>query len=212
MFLDCYKKANFIFEYPLATDMGLDSDKTIKVGLSCRKFNELNVMEIKKRFNKPIVFVSLGRSVEISEELDVSNLSCEFVYTEGIRLKGSNTYKLPADTLDTQDFIKASEVIITKAGWSTVSEAICAKVPMLVLDRQEIKEDATTVEYLTKLGIAKKIDFNEIRNDLDRAIEEVKELGKNFDLLSDRFRNCSKEIAGEILKLLNEGDADGIKQ
>jgi len=140
-----YMKSGFIFEYPLATDMGLDADKITKVGLSCRKFNELNVSEIKKRFNKPIIFVSLGRSVEINQEIDVSNLLYEFVYTEGIRLKGTITYKLPPDTLDTQDFIKASDVIITKAGWSTVSEAICAKVPMLVLDRQEIKEDATTI-------------------------------------------------------------------
>ncbi|WP_157732306.1 glycosyltransferase [Thermoanaerobacterium sp. RBIITD] len=41
---------------------------------------------------------------------------------------------LPVNTSNTHDYIKASKLIITKAGWSTISEAICVRKPIIVLD------------------------------------------------------------------------------
>lgn len=51
------------------------------------------------------------------------------------------------DTDNTHD-IKAAEYVITKAGWGTVAEAICAQKPMLVLRRDEVAEDRVTLQKL----------------------------------------------------------------
>lgn len=47
-------------------------------------------MNIKQQFDKPIVFVSGGRSVELEEEIDGSHLNYQFIVTEGIQLSGDN--------------------------------------------------------------------------------------------------------------------------
>lgn len=199
-FENCYKKANYVFEYPLADNINL---VTQKVGMSCRKFNQEAAKCIKHSFKNPLIFVSLGRSVDLDGEIDVEDLPYDFVYTEGIRLKGKNAHKLQGNTINTQDYIKASEIIITKAGWSTVSEAICARKPMIVLNRPEIKEDKNTVSKLLKLKIAESINFNQLNsNNLKTYIEETKKLEDNYKFLDKRYKNSSKEIARKILELL----------
>jgi len=198
-----YKKADYVFEYPFSDNMNINTDKVSKVGLSCREFNETVVESLKNKFKKPLIFISLGRSVDINNEIEVEGLPYDFIYTEGIKLKGNNTHKLPIDTNNTHDYIKASEVIITKAGWSTVSEAIYAKKPIIVLNRPEIKEDKNTVSSLLKLNIAKAIEFNQLNSEnLKVYIEEAKKLEDNYKLLSERYQNNPEEIAIKILELL----------
>jgi hypothetical protein len=74
-------------------------------------------------------------------------------------------------------------------------------VPLLVIDRQEVIEDRTTINKLLELGIADIIDNSTLFN-----------LGNvNFDELIDRlrkpyfinsFKNDSYNIAKEILKFI----------
>lgn len=199
-----YKKANYVFEYPLSENMKIYSSNLYKMSLSCREFNNDNVKNIKARFKNDLIFVSLGRSVEINFEIDVEELPYHFIYTEGIKLRGSNTHKLPMDTINTHDYIKASVLIITKAGWSTVSEAICARIPMLVLNRIEIREDVNTINNLLSLGIAKTIEFYQLdKENLKVYIEETRKLQENYKFLSNRYLNKSKEIARKILEFLS---------
>ncbi|TDT46086.1 glycosyltransferase [Fonticella tunisiensis] len=199
---DSYRKADYAFIFPLAGDIGKYFKNTYEVGLSSREFNEEPVKYIKNKYKRPIVFVSLGRSVEINDEIEVEHLPYDFIYTEGIKLRGNNTYKLPVDTGNTQDYIKASEIIITKAGWSTISESICAQRPILVLNRPEIKEDVNTINNLLNLKIANTIEFNQLdEENLSILIEETKKLIENYRFLPDRYKNSSKEIASSLLKL-----------
>ncbi|UXZ08795.1 hypothetical protein F1B95_08095 [Clostridium perfringens] len=66
-----------------------------KVGLLCREFNLEKVEKIKGKYRKPIVFVSVGRSVDINKEVNVSDLNYNFICTEGINLKGDNVEYIP---------------------------------------------------------------------------------------------------------------------
>jgi UDP-N-acetylglucosamine:LPS N-acetylglucosamine transferase len=121
--------------------------------------------------------------------------------TEGIQFEGSNVIKIPVHTNNTQDYIKASDYVITKAGWSTVAEAVCAKKPMLVIKRDEVAEDRTTLEELIKLDVALSINIEEFNAaDICRLLTEVDSKRENFDKLPERYKNCVSEIARDILK------------
>ncbi|MTK10738.1 MAG: hypothetical protein F8N39_01050 [Clostridiaceae bacterium] len=151
------------------------------MGLCCRKFNDKNVQYIKKAHKQPIVFVSVGRSVN---------------------LKDKNTYKLSIDALNTQDYIKAADCIITKAGWGTVAEAICARKPMLVIERNEIPEDRATLENLIKLDVALPIKHDEVNKDnIGKLLTKLKEKTLNYNSLPSIYNNSVDDIANDILKL-----------
>lgn len=137
-YLHCYQEADLALLYPFAGEINAYFKVTKEVGMSCRNFNDENVEQIKEKYNMPIVYVSVGRSVELQREIDVEGLTYQFIYTEGIKLSGRNAELLPVDIDNTQDYIKSADYIITKAGWGTVAEAICAQKPMLVLRRDEV--------------------------------------------------------------------------
>lgn len=68
--------------------------------------------------------MSVGRSVDLMEEIAVSNKPYHFIVTEGIQLVGANVTYLPKETPNTQDYILASKFVITKAGFGTLAEAL----------------------------------------------------------------------------------------
>ena len=53
--------------------------------------------------------------------------------TEGIQLSGDNVLYLPKEVENTQDYIKASEMVITKAGFGTVGETMLARKKCAVI-------------------------------------------------------------------------------
>jgi UDP-N-acetylglucosamine transferase subunit ALG13 len=176
--------------------------ETKEVGLGCRFFNKENVENIKSHFKKSLVYVSVGRSVDLRETTNVEELPYIFLCTEGIELEGSNVIKIPVYTNNTQDYIKATDYVITTAGWSTVAEAVCAKKPMLVIKRDQVAEDRNTLEELTRLNIALPISIVEFNAaDIYRLLSEVDNKRANFDRSPERYRNCAGEIAGAILSV-----------
>ena len=63
---------------------------------------------------------------------------------------------------DTQNYIRASEFIISKAGWGTVAEAVCGKISMVLLERDGVLEDTHIINELKKLSNTKSIKFEEL--------------------------------------------------
>ncbi len=134
------------------------------------------------------MFVSVGRSVDLAEEIDVSNEPYHFIVTEGIQLVGENVTYLPKETPNTHDYLCASEFVITKsgfgtvaeallakknylcasefvmtkAGFGTVAEALLAKKKIAVIQRDSIAEDRATVEWLVSHGLALPIQYERI--------------------------------------------------
>jgi len=205
-YLECYKMADNAFLYSLFNnDLELYFKKYEEVGLACREFNELKVQAIKSKFNRPMVFVSVGRSVDLEQEIDVSNLPYKFICTEGIKLTGNNVTYLPIDTENTHDFVKACDYVITKAGWGTVAEALCAKKPMAILCREIIAEDRVTTEKVKVLKVGIDISFNELNSkSLINIINMLEDLKFNYDCIDEKYRNCSLDICNKISQYLCE--------
>lgn len=198
----CYELASKAFLYSLY----INSMKTYlksfeEVGLCCRDFNEENIKKIKKQHTKKIVFISVGRSVDLKNSIDVENLDYDFIVTEGINLKGNNVTYLPREITNTQDYLKASDYIITKAGWGTVAEILCANKKCAVLSRNSIAEDRNTIEKLKAMNLAVEVKYEEefnIKNIL-KQLDELNTNNKEYE-----FKNEYKDIANKIVSYMGE--------
>ncbi len=158
---DSYALANEVLIYDLSgVQMKEQFIKYDEVSLCARPFDLSAVAEIQSRYDQPLVFVSVGRSVDLMEEMDVSNEPYHFIVTEGIQLVGENVTYLPKEIPNTQDYILASEFVITKAGFGTLAEALLAKKKIAVIERNRIAEDRATVEWLVSRHLARPVQYN----------------------------------------------------
>lgn len=205
VYKELYARADNVLVYPLSTGFEKNYPRYIDIGLSCRSFNDEKISKIRESSSLPKVFVSVGRSVNLKDAIDVENLPYTFIYTEGISLLGNNPMRLPESTLNTHDYLAACDYIITKAGWGTVAEALCARKPMLVLERNEIFEDRNTLNKLVALNLA--VPFRACQFSsagMSGMLETLKLQKVEFSNLESNFKDNSKLIAGRIIDLVKE--------
>lgn len=196
-----YKKIKNAYLYELHNQEMLEFiNYQGKASLTARNFDLKKVKEIKDKHQRPIVFAALGMSASFDKKVDVSKLSYDFYTTEGVPLIGNNVISLAKETFNTHDYIYAADYIITKAGWGTIAECLLAKKPMALFARDTVLEDRSTIDQLVKGGYAIKIEQSDLDH-IDNVIEKLKLLtNANYD----RFYDCSKEIADNIMLLANK--------
>ncbi|PPA70534.1 hypothetical protein C4B60_13100 [Jeotgalibacillus proteolyticus] len=110
-----------------------------------------------------------------------------------------NVVKIPSNYTESQNYIAASDLVITKAGWGTVSEAVIFQKPLLLVDRMYMNEDYNTVNYLKEINHVKLT-----------GLEELKTMVINEDLfrqLAEQETGISREnavymIVERILKIV----------
>lgn len=192
---ECYKLADKALFYGLYMEEMKEYLKNYEeVSLCSRDFNLEKVDKIKKKLSKKVVYLSVGRSVSLNKEIDVSNLNYDFIVTDGIILKGDNVYYLDKETPNTQDYLMCSDLVITKAGWGTVSEALLGKKKIAVLSRDNIAEDRNTIRKLVGMGLAIEVSL-----DLKKILQELDNFKPNY--YKYNFKNSYKEIADKIISL-----------
>ncbi|KUK34269.1 MAG: UDP-N-acetylglucosamine:LPS N-acetylglucosamine transferase [Caldanaerobacter subterraneus] len=202
---EAYNLADEVFLYPLNEPNNLPFKNYKNVGFVARQANEKFVQKIREKYlgnlYKRIIFISVGKSVNLEKEISIKNDENFYIYTEGLNLKGENTCKLSSDTVNVHDYIAASDLLITKAGWSSISEAVTSRVPLLVVDRQEVIEDRTTISKLFQLGIADIIDKSILYDLSDLNFSQlINKLKSGY--LENSFTNDSHNVATEILKII----------
>lgn len=191
-YIECYKLADKALFYELYIGEMKEYIKDYEeVSLCSRDFDLVKVDKIKNSFKKPIVYLSVGRSVELKEEMYVSNLNYDFIVTDGIRLRGDNVHYLDKETTNTQDYLMASDFVITKAGWGTVSEALLSKKKIALLSRDNVAEDRNTICMLKKKKLAIEVDFN-----LEDILKNLEDFNPKFNRYY--LKNDYKKI-GDIL-------------
>lgn len=197
-----YKKLNHVALYALHNRemlqfVGAAQDLS-EVSLVCRPFSHKLASDIKNKLTRPIVFVALGMSATFKEIIDVSNYPYDFIINAGVPFIGSNVYKLDSAVTNTQDYILASDYVITKAGWSTVAECILAHKPMALFERNGVLEDRNTISILQKEGVAICITQDDLF-DINGIIRRMDKLLRGS---YNKFYDCSSQIADKILSLV----------
>jgi uncharacterized protein (TIGR00661 family) len=135
-------------------------------GFFSRKVDLQEVKRIRQFVNPKgdlkVVFLGLGMKIDVGllNELPVWNSpGCVFVVSSNVKVNLPNVYRIPDDYLETQNYIAASDLVISKAGWGMIGEAISANVPLLILDRPSMKEDQNTISYLKQHQLCGTIDW-----------------------------------------------------
>ncbi len=171
-FLEAEKCIDEFYVYPLALDLTHLNCLKKEINYVSRDFDYDKIKSLRDK-NKKIVFISCGKSANL-EKIEIKNFEGVVYYTEGIEVYGEGRHiKLPLDTIDTHNFVGASDFVIIKAGWGTVTEAMLSKVPMVLLEREEVLEDSHTINELKKQNKAISIKVEELRV-LDMEILEQK--------------------------------------
>ena len=195
-YIECYKLADKALFYEFYMDEMKEYIKDYEeIDLCSRDFDLVKVDKIKNSFKRPIVYLSVGRSVYLKHEIDVSNLPYNFIVTGGIRLNGHNVYYLPKQIPNTQDYLMASDFVITKAGWGTVSEALLAKKKIALLSRDNVAEDRNTICMLKKKKLAIEVDFN--LEDILKKLEDFNPKFNRYDLKND-YKKIGDILLSEI--------------
>ncbi|MEH7492709.1 glycosyltransferase [Neobacillus niacini] len=177
-------------------------------GFFSREIDFDEVQRIKDSVNptgdKKIVFLGLGMKIGVNslEQLPIwDSPNCVFLVSSNVEVKRQNVFPILADYLESQNYIAASDLVISKAGWGMIGEAVSANVPLLILNRPSMQEDQNTIEYLMGQQLCELIDWEEFKSyHLDEGfIERLKTEMRGNDLL---LSNQAEKIAESLLRLL----------
>ena len=164
------------------------------VGFVARPFHDNEVQTIRSRHKRKTVFLSLGVSNSgLNLPIDVSGLDYDFIATKAMQIIGGNVEYLDPSVQNTQDYIKASDFCISKAGWATVAEIMLAGVPFGVLNRENVTEDMMTIGQLTERKAAIAINESEL-TDMGTLLKKM----EDFAWSKTRYKNNYKMVADII--------------
>jgi uncharacterized protein (TIGR00661 family) len=152
--------------------------------------------------NKSVLFVGLGMKIdnEMIEHFSFwDSKDCVFITSSNMDIRKDNVYSIPKDYLESQNYIAASDLVISKAGWGMASEAVTANIPLLLINRKTMNEDQNTIHYLKERNLCETVEWDDLRT-LQFNNESIIQMKKNRDSV---FNSDNTEtIATEILKLL----------
>ena len=161
----------------------INCQEVYKVGFTCRDIDFDKVEKIKQQYGKSIM-VTCGKSANLNT-INIKNFKGTIFTTSGIDITcedDCNVVNLPIDILDTQNYIAASDMVITKAGWGTIGEAVLGHTNLVLIERPSAKEDSFNIEKIkeNKLGISISekdlftIDIQSLENKLKNNIDYEK--------------------------------------
>lgn len=201
-YLSCYDLANKTILYDLYNEeMKSYLNNFEEVSVVCRNYNKEEISKIKSSYKKQAVFLSVGRSVNLHNVVDVSSLDYYFIVTDGIKLSGDNVKYLPKTTKNTHEYLMACDFIITKAGFGTLAEALIGKKKIAVLSRDSVAEDRNSIKILKERNLALEVNYKDF--DLKEILESLEKWTPNYK--ENKFNNSYREIGNKIISYLKEG-------
>ncbi|MDY2882889.1 MAG: glycosyltransferase [Romboutsia timonensis] len=176
----------------------VNCEEVYEVGFTCRKIDFDRVEKIKQQYGKSIM-VTCGKSANLNT-INMKNFNGTIFTTPGIDIDcgdDCNVVNLPIDVLDTQNYMAASNMVITKAGWGTIGEAVLGHTNLVLIERPSAKEDSFNIEKIkeNKLGISiAEKDLSTI--DIQRLESELK---NNIDY--EKLNNYKNDVS-KIVELI----------
>ena len=205
---EAYQCANIALTLPFNEDMDIFKKKK-QISLVSREIS-VDRHDMRRRCDisddELLVYVGVGKSFDpffmrSMKPIEAPNL--KFLVSSNAELPFDNVVRIPSNETETQNYIGMCDLVVSKTGYGTVSEAVRAKVPMFLLERDGFKEDELIGNKVEELGIGK---FISEKSFLEWGwIDELNALEKyvrGFDNLSGRFKNDGiPEIIDMVLNL-----------
>lgn len=166
---EAYEKMTYFFSLAGSKEPDWGMKGTMQFGFFARSVDSNEVNRIRKLINptgeKFVVFFGLGMKIDIErlERLPIwDSPDCVFIVSSNVQVQRPNVFSIPKDYVESQHYIAVADLVISKPGWGIVSESVCAHKPLLILDRQTMKEDQHTISFLKKHHLCKTMTWNEL--------------------------------------------------
>jgi UDP-N-acetylglucosamine transferase subunit ALG13 len=182
-FREVYAKLDLLIEYDLMLPAPKLTVSRKQVGFICRRFDPDRIAAIKNQYG-PSIFITCGKSADL-DNIQVDNYTGTIFATSGIKITSTaNIVQLPIETFDTHNYLAASDIVIAKAGWGTISESLLSKRNLVLIEREGVLEDTENINELKRRGVAVSIKESDLaRIDMHAITELIAEniVRKNLD-------------------------------
>ena len=132
----------------------------------------------------------------------LSQESIRVVIPSSFAARHSRIITLPANETESQNWIAMCDLVVTRCGYSTVSEAIQAKVPIVVWERPGFIEDSAIVADIQRLGVGRSHDYQQILSlDWIADLSELSRYKQHYVHIDPNYTNNGSK---EILSCLQE--------
>lgn len=146
---------------PGAREPAWAAEPSIHAGFFSRQAGAAEAAELRKRLDpsgeRKLVCLFPGRDtgkVDLLQSLPLLNdrrwlpiVSSTMELPEGL----GPVVRIPAEATESQLYVAASDLVLTKPGWGTVAEAVAFGKPLVLLERPLFREDRCTMEALAGL-------------------------------------------------------------
>jgi uncharacterized protein (TIGR00661 family) len=212
---EAYPCADMALVLPFNDDMDfLKFRKKKEISLVSREIT-VDREEMRRRYgirdNELLIYLGVGISFDPSFMRDMKKIAMpdvKFLVSSNAELPFGNVVKIPNNETETQNYISMCDLVVSKTGYGTVSEAVRAKIPMFLLKRGGFKEDELIGNKVEEMGIGKFISEKSFldgdwASDLNLKLNNLGEYTKRFDNLNSRLRS---DGIPEIVEAIKEVD------
>jgi UDP-N-acetylglucosamine transferase subunit ALG13 len=140
---------------------------------------------------KTVVYFGLGMKVEAGDLTRFKiwdSPDCVFIVSHNMPIFRENVHHIPKNYTESQNYIAASDIVISKPGWGTVAEAITFNKRLLLLNRPNMKEDRNTIQYLKSEKRCELISWEQL---MTTEIDEVL-----LKTLNKQVKNSKQKLKG----------------
>ena len=137
-----------------------------------------------------LIYVGVGISFDpfyLRNMQKIAMPDVKFLVSSNAELPFGEAIKIPTNETETQNYIAMCDLVVSKTGYGTVSEAVRAKIPMFLLKREGFKEDELIGNKVEEMGIGKFISEKSFLDGdwaSDLNLNSLGEYIKRFDNLS----------------------------
>jgi len=107
-----------------------------------------------------LIYVSTGPSLHpaLQETLKrVIDPRIKILVSSNFSVRQENVIAIPEGEMETQNYLAACDLIVAKCGYSTISEAVQARVPILLYRREGFAEDSYLIRGVESRNLGKEI-------------------------------------------------------
>lgn len=145
---DAYARMDYFIGLPGAEEPEWGRLGRMKAGFFCRMPDSEAVKKLRRlndpKSSKTIVMFSPGMGLAIDHFADAQlwkDDNCLFFVPSHLKIRRDNVVSIPASETESQNYVAASDIVITKPGWGTVGEAVVFGKQLCLIKRSLFKED-----------------------------------------------------------------------
>ncbi len=204
---DAYEQADNALVLPFDTDMSVFKRKQ-NISLISREVTiDREHMRRKAGIASTdlLVYVSVGlydSPMMRDNTRTVNGRKVRFIASANCKPSMDNIITIPGEEMEIQNYIATCDLVISKVGYSTVSEATRGKVPMLLFRREGFAEDIYIANTVKQLGIGNEIPKDSLANgEWTAEMDNIDTYKQNFDAIDERYKKDGTE---EVVKVVDE--------